>query len=227
MDQNGRIQSLQEKTGYVFRDPDLLARALRHSSFLNEHGMAYTDCNERLEYLGDAVLELVSSRFLFDAFPDRPEGELTRMRATLVCENALAAVARELELGDCLEMGRGEEKTGGRTKASVLSDAVEALIGAIYLDGGPESARAFIERFVLNDLEKKLRPSDHKTLLQELLQKKGPVKIEYATEEQSGPRGVRFVSEVSLDGVVLGRGAGHSKKEAEQDAAGQALLKQI
>ena len=152
---NRDLNELQEITGYEFRDKELFCRALTHSSYANEHRMAKKQCNERLEFLGDAVLELVSSDFLYHKYPDKPEGELTKIRASIVCEPTLAYCAADIHLGSYLLLGKGEEATGGRERNSVVSDAMEALIGAIYLDGGFASAKEFIHRFILNDIEHK------------------------------------------------------------------------
>ena len=165
-----KLQELQNKIGYQFKDQEFLVSALMHSSYTNEKRLPKYKCNERSEFLGDAVLELVSSEFLFDANEKMPEGELTKLRASMVCEPSLAFCAREIGLGDYLLLGKGEEFTGGRNRDSVTSDALEALIGAIYLDGGFANAKEFILRFVLNDLEHKKLFYDSKTILQELVQ---------------------------------------------------------
>ena len=164
------MRELQERIGYTFRRQELLKSALMHSSYTNETHLPKYKCNERLEFLGDAVLELVSSEFLFFADRKMPEGELTKTRASMVCEPSLAFCAREIELGKYLFMGRGEENTGGRERDSITSDALEALIGAIYLDGGFANAKEFILKFVLNDLEHKKLFYDSKTILQEIVQ---------------------------------------------------------
>ena len=165
-----RLQELERKIQYKFHDIELLKTALRHSSYVNEHRMNRLDCNERTEFLGDAVLELVSSEHLFKTYPKMPEGELTRLRASLVCEPTLAFCARELGLGEFLSLGKGEEMTGGRHRDSVTSDAMEAVIGAIYLDGGFANAKEFILRFILNDIEHKKLFFDSKTIFLEMLQ---------------------------------------------------------
>ena len=226
MEEDRRTEHLQEYIEYRFSNQKLLDLALRHSSYLNEHGLAYPECNERLEYLGDAVLELASSRMLFQNFPEKHEGELTRMRAALVCEPALASAAEEIGLGSYLQMGRGEEKTGGRNKGSILSDALEALIGAIYLDSGFEAADAFIYRFVFKKHSGDAGFIDNKTRLQERMQKDGPADIQYHTDKGAALQDGGFRSEVVCCGVVMGVGTGHSKKEAEQNAAGMALQNQ-
>ena len=223
MDTDRRLKQFQNTIGYRFADPALLETALRHSSFLNEHGLRYTACNERLEFLGDAVLELVCSTMLYRLYPEKPEGELTRMRAALVCEGALAEKARTLGLGELLELGRGEEKTGGRQKDSLLSDAAEALIGAVYLDGGLEKTEAFIRRYILCEARDPAAFADHKTALQEFLQAEGTDRAVYETVPcKDGDRN-GFFSKVLLKEQVLGAGFGNSKKAAEQEAAGQAM----
>ena len=165
-----RVKELEQKIGYVFKDKSLIERALMHSSYTNEKHLKKYECNERLEFLGDAVLELVSSAYLFNEFPKVSEGELTKTRASMVCEPALAFCARDLDLGEYLLLGKGEDATGGRKRESVTSDAMEALIGAIYLDGGFTSAKEFICKFILNDLEHKKLFFDSKTILQERVQ---------------------------------------------------------
>ena len=174
-----KLKELEKKIGYKFQRFDLLCQAMRHSSYANEKHMEKNECNERLEFLGDAVLELVSSEFLFFENKKMPEGELTRTRASIVCEPSLAFCARELNLGSYLLLGKGEENTGGRYRESLTSDALEALIGAIYLDGGFASAKEFIHRFVLNDLEHKKLFFDSKTILQEIVQGNFNEPIEY------------------------------------------------
>ena len=180
---------------------------------------------ERLEFLGDAVLEVVSSEFLYHSHPDLPEGELTKMRASMVCEPSLAFCARDLELGKFIRLGKGEENTGGRERESITSDVMEAVIGAIYLDGGMECAKAFIDRFVLSDLEDKRLFYDSKSNLQELLQGKLKKEFHYELLEESGPEHDKtFAVEIIMEGECLGRGLGRTKKAAEQKAAYQALL---
>ena len=164
------LKELEKKISYSFSDEGLLKHAMTHSSYVNEKRLKKTDCNERLEFLGDAVLELVSSEYLFFENPKMPEGELTKLRASMVCEKALAFCARDLDLGDFLLLGKGEDATGGRKRDSITSDALEALIGAIYLDGGFANAKEFILNHVLNDLEGKRLFYDSKTILQELVQ---------------------------------------------------------
>lgn len=219
------MQLLEERIGYSFEKKELLQQALTHSSFSNEQKINKMQDYERLEFLGDAVLELVSSEFLFSGHKELPEGELTKMRASLVCEPALAFCARDIELGKFMRLGRGEESTGGRNRDSITSDGMEAVIGAIYLDGGMEPARTFIHRFILSDLENKRLFYDSKSNLQELVQGTLKKEISYRLLEESGPEHDKtFVAEVVMGDECLGRGTGRTKKSAEQQAAYQALL---
>lgn len=220
------IEKLEKKIGYSFRDKNLVIQALTHSSFMNEQKIRKAGDYERLEFLGDAVLELVSSEFLFHEHKQVPEGELTKMRASMVCEPSLAYCAREMELGSFLRLGKGEELTGGRERDSIIADVVEAVIGAIYLDSGLEEAKRFIYRFVLNDLDKKTLFMDSKSLLQELAQGTFKEPLQYILLQEEGPEHNRnYVTEVKLGQEVLGQGNGRTKKAAEQQAAYQALLK--
>ncbi len=215
---------LEKAVGYEFRDKKILEQALRHSSYVNEHKLTRLDCNERLEFLGDAVLELVSSEFLFQQFPQMPEGELTKLRASLVCEPTLAACARQLSLGNYLLMGKGEESTGGRKRDSITSDALEALIGAIFLDGSLKEAKEFILRFVLNDIEHKKLFYDSKTVLQEMVQGKQEGEISYRIIGEEGPdHNKSFTAQVLVGERVAGTGTGRTKKAAEQAAAYAAI----
>ena len=221
------MKELEKKLNYTFRDPALLSEALSHSSYANEHRAAHLNSNERLEFLGDSVLGFVTAEFLFVQHPDLPEGDLTRIRAALVCEQSLYEVARKLELGKYLKLGRGEEAGGGRERTSILADATEAVFAAVYLDGGIGAASQLIHR-VLLDAEKEEaveeRRKDYKTALQELIQRTLGRTITYQLVEETGPDHCRvFVMEVSVDGQVSGRGEGRSKKEAEQAAAKAAL----
>ena len=220
-----KLKELEKKIGYKFQRFDLLCQAMRHSSYANEKHMEKNECNERLEFLGDAVLELVSSEFLFFENKKMPEGELTRTRASIVCEPSLAFCARELNLGSYLLLGKGEENTGGRYRESLTSDALEALIGAIYLDGGFASAKEFIHRFVLNDLEHKKLFFDSKTILQEIVQGNFNEPIEYTLLKEEGPdHNKSFFISVSIGNEVYGNGKGRTKKAAEQEAAYQAIV---
>ncbi|MBE7003656.1 MAG: ribonuclease III [Ruminococcaceae bacterium] len=221
------MRKLEEALGYRFKDPALLREALRHSSYANEHRGAESTSNERLEFLGDSVLGFVTAEFLFRSRPDAPEGELTRVRARLVCEESLHEVAKRLDLGEYLCLGHGEEAGGGRRRASILADAIEAVIAAVYLDGGIGAASELIHRVLLdNAAETRAAESrrDYKTALQELVQRKPGRSLAYTLKSESGPDHAKvFVITVSLNGTEIGTGEGHSKKEAEQMAARDAL----
>lgn len=220
------LEELQEKIEYRFRDKELLLSALMHSSYTNEKHLQKYKCNERLEFLGDAVLELVSSEFLFFSNRKMPEGELTKLRASMVCEPSLAFCAREIQLGSYLLLGKGEEITGGRERDSVISDALEALIGAIYLDGGFANAKEFIHKFVLNDLENKKLFYDSKTILQEMVQANFTDVISYHLIGEEGPdHNKTFSVAVCIGEECYGNGVGKTKKAAEQEAAYRAILK--
>ena len=220
-----RLKELEQKIGYKFRDFSLLERAMMHSSYTNERSLPKYQCNERLEFLGDAVLELVSSEFLFKGSPKMPEGELTKTRASMVCEPSLALCARDIDLGSYLLLGKGEEATGGRMRDSVTSDAMEALIGAVYLDGGCTSAKEFIHRFVLTDLEDKKLFYDSKTILQEMVQAEKLGTITYRLVKTEGPdHNKSFHTEVLIVNKVSGKGVGRTKKASEQQAAYEAIL---
>lgn len=220
-----KLEKLQEIIGYQFQRPGLLAHALTHSSYANERHWDKTRCNERLEFLGDAVLELVSSNFLYHQFPDMPEGEMTKLRASLVCEPTLAYCAEEIPLGDYLYLGKGEDQTGGRKRPSVVSDAMEAVIGAIFLDGGLANAKEFICRFVLNDIEHKKLFYDSKTILQEIVQANFQDPIEYQLLGEEGPdHDKSFQVVVYIGDKKFGQGKGRAKKAAEQEAAYQTIL---
>ena len=220
------LKELEGKIGYKFDDFTLFTKAMIHSSYANEKHLPKYECNERLEFLGDAVLELVSSEFLFHNNPKLPEGELTKTRASMVCEPALAFCARDLDLGEYLLLGKGEDATGGRKRESVTSDAMEALIGAIYLDGGFANAKEFIHRFILKDLENKKLFFDSKTILQEIVQgDEHSGKLEYVLVEESGPdHNKNYKVEARIGNKSYGCGEGHTKKAAEQEAAYQAIL---
>lgn len=219
------LQNLEERIGYRFQNKALLKQALTHSSYTNEQRINKAKNYERLEFLGDAVLELVTSDFLFRGSPDIPEGELTKLRASMVCEPSLAFCARDLELGQFILLGRGEEATGGRERDSIISDVMEAVIGAVYLDGGMEPAKTFIDRFILSDLEDKKLFYDSKSSLQELVQGKLKKDVSYELLEESGPEHNKtFRVSVHMGGECLGTGEGKTKKAAEQQAAYRALL---
>ena len=218
------LEDLENKIGYHFSDRRLLALALTHSSYVNEHDLGHDSCNERLEFLGDAVLELASSDFLYKTYPQFDEGELSKIRASLVCEMALAEIAREINLGRYLILGKGEDGTGGRNRDSILSDAFESVIGAIYLDGGFTNAKDFVDSFVMKDIEKRKLFYDSKTILQELVQGEGLGEISYELVKIDGPDHDRtFTSKVLISGKEFGSGKGHSKKTSEQRAAFEAI----
>ena len=220
------MTALEEKLGYTFTNPALLENALTHSSFANENKSRGAQSNERLEFLGDSVLGMVTADYLYRVHPDLPEGVLTRTRAALVCEESLAEVAGLLDLGSYLKLGKGEEAGGGRDRPSIVADAVEAVIAAIYLDGGIGSARKVIRRFILDREEEKAASRDYKTALQELIQRESGQVLSYRLTGSSGPDHAKIFSvEVDLNGVTVGAGRGHSKKEAEQMAAKTAIAK--
>ena len=221
-----RRKEIEHRIGYTFHNPALLEKALTHSSYSNEHRLGKLNNNERLEFLGDAVLEVVSSEFLYKKYPERPEGELTKQRASMVCEQTLALCARDLELGSYLLLGRGEDMTGGRERASVTSDAMEAMIGAIYLDGGFANAKEYIDRFILNDIENKQLFFDSKTILQEIVQGEMECEpVDELTGEEGPNHNKKFTVQVLIREQVYGTGSGRTKKAAEQEAAYAALLK--
>ena len=219
------IKDLEAAIGYRFKNITLLQNALAHSSYANERWHDSLKSNERLEFLGDSILGMVVAEYLYRNFPERPEGELTRMRADMVCEQALAAVAGRIGLGNHLLLGNGEEQGGGRNRNSILADAVESVIAASFLDGGMDAAKSFIDRFILVDVPvTKLHNADYKTALQELIQQKKNQALSYVLVGQSGPdHDKEFRVEVSLNDQVIGKGVGSSKKRAEQDAARVAL----
>ena len=222
------MKALEKTIGYQFRDASLLELALTHSSYAHEHFNGKNQDNERLEFLGDAVLELVSSDYLYSQHEKYPEGELTKLRASIVCEPSLAMCAEAISLGRYLKLGKGEESTGGRNRASITSDAMEALIGAIYLDGGFANAKEFVMKFILNDLENKQLFYDSKTILQEMVQANYKESLSYELLKEEGPdHNKTFEVCVKLGGRVIGTGSGRSKKAAEQLAAyhGICLLK--
>ena len=224
---NKKTEELEEIIGYHFKNKHYLTQALTHSSYANEKKLGKLGCNERLEFLGDAVLELISSDFLYAKFTQVPEGELTKKRASLVCEPSLAYCAREFGLPQFLLLGKGEDMTGGRNRDSIVSDATEALLGAIYLDGGFASAKEFIHKFILKDIEHKKLFYDSKTILQEIVQSdyKGK-EIEYVLTGEIGPdHDKKFVVSLVVGDKTLGEGTGRTKKAAEQEAAYRAIIK--
>ena len=220
------MESLEKKLGYTFRDRSLLSEALNHSSYANEHRSAEVSSNERLEFLGDSVLGFVTAEFLFKTYGKLPEGDLTRIRAALVCEQSLYEVAKFLGLGQYLKLGKGEEAGGGRQRQSILADATEAVFAAVYLDGGMERVRELIRRVLLGRAPAAEERRDYKTTLQEIVQRRSGQVLTYHMVDESGPdHNKTFLFQVRLNGAPVGQGRGHSKKEAEQAAARDALEK--
>lgn len=227
---NKNLIDFQKKIGYTFNNQSLLKKALTHSSFANENKSVEWSNNERLEFLGDSVLNLVVSEYVYKNFPNDPEGELTKLRASIVCESSLAYAAKKLNLGDYLLLGKGEETTGGRYRNSIQADAFEALIGSIYLDGGLESSRQFIMNVLKNEVSKSTSFgylfTDYKTKLQEELQKSNKANVKYIVVNEEGPdHNKTFYINLIIDGKIYGHGQGRSKKEAEQMAAKSGLKK--
>ena len=223
------MKELEKKLNYTFKNSELLKNALTHSSYANENRAEGISSNERLEFLGDSVLGFVTAKHLYSMQPTLSEGKMTRLRAELVCEQSLHGVALDLDLGRYLRMGHGEEKNGGRTRPSILADAVEAVIAAMFLDGGIAAPESFIERMILSpESIEAHHAADYKTELQELIQQKNGQVLTYAPTGESGPDHAKvFSASVSLHGEVIGEGSGRTKKEAEQAAACQALKKLI
>ena len=220
------MESLEKKLGYTFRDRSLLSEALNHSSYANEHRSAEVSSNERLEFLGDSVLGFVTAEFLFKTYGKLPEGDLTRIRAALVCEQSLYEVAKFLGLGQYLKLGKGEEAGGGRQRQSILADATEAVFAAVYLDGGMERVRELICRVLLSRATAAEERRDYKTTLQEIVQRRSGQVLTYHMVDESGPdHNKTFLFQARLNGAPVGQGRGHSKKEAEQAAARDALEK--
>ena len=221
------MRTLQEKLGYHFSNVALLENALTHSSYANEHKAAGFESNERLEFLGDSVLGMVVADYLYRNCPSLPEGDLTRLRAGLVCEGNLVLVAKELDLGRCLKLGKGEELGGGRNRPSILADAVESVLAAVYLDGGIGAARKLIQHFILDHISRVHQATkDNKTALQEIIQRKSGQTLTYQLIGAEGPDHCKvFRMQVLLNGNPIGEGEGRSKKEAEQAAAAAAIAK--
>lgn len=220
------IKEFQREIGYEFKDESLLKQALTHSSYANEKHMKRLSDNERLEFLGDAILEAVSSEFLFLNYKDLPEGDLTRLRASMVCEPTLAFCTKDIDLGEYVFLGKGEDLTGGRQRKSVLSDAMEAVIGAIFLDGGFEEAKKFILTYIMTDIEHKRMFYDSKTILQEVCQGQFKQNVTYELLSESGPDHAKtFTVQVLVGKEVLGTGTGNTKKSAEQEAAYHGLIR--
>lgn len=218
-------KAIEHNIQYEFKDKSLLKQALSHSSFINEMKKTGMESYERLEFLGDAVLELITSEFLFENYNELTEGQLTKLRASIVCEYTLSTVSEMLRFGKYALLSKGEELTGGRNRSSILCDLFESVLGAIYLDGGMEPARTYVKTFLLTDIENKSLFYDAKTTLQEMVQKDGKGVVTYEILEESGPdHNKKFVTEVLVDGVSLAQGEGSSKKNAQQMAAYKAIL---
>lgn len=220
------LRKLEKQLGVAFRNPELLRQAFTHSSYVNEHRMTVSRDNERLEFLGDAVLELTVSEFLYAKYPERSEGELTKQRASIVCEPSLVKYAVALRFGDFVLLGKGEEMTGGRSRPALLADVFEAFIGALYLDQGLAAVQGFLQVHMFPQIswEGKSQMADYKTQLQELVQQQGSATLEYRIVDERGPAHEKeFLAEVWMDERLLGQGTGRSKKEAEQEAAAKAL----
>ena len=219
-------KAIEENIQYEFKNKALIKQALSHSSFINEMKRKGMESYERLEFLGDAVLELITSEYLFEEYKDLPEGKLTKLRASIVCEFTLSSVSEMLHFGDYVLLSKGEELTGGRTRSSILCDLFESVLGAIYLDGGMEAAQKYVYTFLLTDIEHKSLFYDAKTTLQEMVQKDGKGVVTYKLIEEKGPdHNKSFVTEVFVDDVSLATGEGTSKKNAQQMAAYRAILK--
>ena len=218
------MTQLEKNIGYTFKNKDLLTSALSHSSYANEKKGA-AGSNERLEFLGDSVLSIIVSEYIFKNFSNLPEGELTKLRASLVCEGSLCAFSKELGIGDFLLLGKGEQQNGGRNRPSILADAFEAVLAAIYLDGGIEPAKAHVLRFVERELKAQHEHFvDYKTVLQEIIQRNPEEELNYVLVGETGPdHDKTFTVDVMLNSNKIGTGVGHSKKQAEQLAAKQAL----
>ena len=222
---NKRIEEFEKIIGYSFRNKSLISEALTHSSYANEHRLNYMSYNARLEFLGDAVLEISISEYLYNRYPDEPEGYLTKMRASIVCEPTLALCSKDIRLGEFLLLGKGEELTGGRERKSITSDAFEAVIGAIYLDGGFANAKEFIDKFILADIKDKQLFYDSKTILQEIVQAKGDKNLGYKLVGENGPdHNKQFEVNAMLGDEIVGKGIGRTKKAAEQEAAYNAIM---
>jgi ribonuclease-3 len=222
-----KLQTLEARINYHFSEPSIIFHALTHSSYANEMRLSKENNNERLEYLGDAVLELVTSEYVYKEYPDLSEGDLTKLRASIVCEQTLSACARDINIGEFLLLGKGEDISGGRERDSILSDALEAVIGAIYLDGGFTNAKEFITSFILLDVKNKVLFFDSKTILQEIIQNENnKQKLRYKLISEEGPdHNKTFTIAVCIGNDEIGCGTGRTKKAAEQEAAYQAIQK--
>lgn len=219
------LKSLQEGIGYSFQNEEMLEQAISHSSYVNEKQINKGESYERTEFLGDAVLEFIVSKYLFKQYPDKNEGDLTKLRASLVCEATLSTLAREMKFGEYVFLSKGEESTGGRNRNSILCDLFEAVLGAIYIDGGMKEAEKFVERFLLKDIEHQSLFYDAKTSLQEIAVKGGYGEIRYELVKEDGPAHEKtYEAQVLIDEKVFASGTGQSKKAAEQTAAYEAIL---
>lgn len=219
------MQQLQKSLGYTFKNEELLITALTHSSYANENG-DYSMCNERMEFLGDSVLSVIVSEYIFKNLPDQPEGKLTKLRASLVCEKTLSGFSNQINLGKYLRLGHGEVQNKGNERPSILADAFEAVLAALYLDGGRQAAENFVLPFILSKINDTSDDTytDYKTLLQEVVQKNPEERLTYRLAAESGPDHDKvFTAEVFINSNLIGTGTGHSKKKAEQQAAKQAL----
>ncbi len=219
------INRFEQVIGYTFKDKNLIIQALTHSSFVNEQKINKKQDYERLEFLGDAVLEMISSAYLFKKYPEKREGEMSKIRASLVCEPALAYCSEQIDLKSYIQLGKGEEATGGRNKESIIADVMEAVIGALFLDGGIDESKRFIDTYVLTNADSMQMFSDSKSILQEIVQGEALGQIRYETCGESGPEHDKiFEVRVYVGDKNLGEGTGKTKKAAEQKAAYQALL---
>ncbi len=227
MKYNDNINDLYASAGYTFKETEYLSLALTHSSYANEFKNDKSECNERLEFFGDSVLSILVSEYMFFKYPDLPEGELTRTRAAVICEETLFLLANKINLGAHIKLGKGEEHTGGRERKSIVADAFEAFLAAVYIDGGRKSAEDFLYPLIIPEIEKHIVPGgnvDYKTLLQQFVQSSKGVLLEYVVTKEEGPHHDKvFFVDAVVDGSTVGRGTGKSKRRAEQQAAKDAL----
>lgn len=225
---NDDLNELYKASGYTFKSTEYLTLALTHSSYANENKMSKNECNERLEFFGDSVLSLLVSEYMFFKYPDLPEGELTRARAAVICEDGLYVLANKIDLGAHLRLGRGEEQNNGRERKSIVSDAFEAFLAAVYIDGGRKSAEDFLYPLIIPEIEKHIQPgknTDYKTLLQQFVQETPGAVLEYVLTGEEGPHHDKvFYTDAVVDGSAVGSGKGKTKRAAEQQAAKNALL---
>lgn len=225
---NDDLNELYKASGYTFKSTEYLTLALTHSSYANENKMSKNECNERLEFFGDSVLSLLVSEYMFFKYPDLPEGELTRARAAVICEDGLYVLANKIDLGAHLRLGKGEEQNNGRERKSIVSDAFEAFLAAVYIDGGRKSAEDFLYPLIIPEIEKHIQPgknTDYKTLLQQFVQETPGAVLEYVLTGEEGPHHDKvFYTDAVVDGSAVGSGKGKTKRAAEQQAAKNALL---